>query len=142
MSKVKVIISAIFFSVLGVVLFYLLMMCCTLIGSLLLYILSIIPIVNTLLDWLFSLRGDSPNIFLVSCSLTIACWILTLLSKTLIKNVDTRKLTLILIGLVLIVLNVLFLIINVIFEDSIFSNILTVIVGFVIFFKGRNLTLE
>lgn len=136
-SKAKSILTSIPLSVIGLLEFYLIYGIAFLIIALLFWLISYIPILSTLVDWLFRIREDTPDMFAMFASTGIAYLGFTVTIEHISKKVETKKLTLMFVGIYLIVLNVLFLIINLKYNDPILANILLTIAGIVIFFKGK-----
>ena len=134
----KSIFASIPLSILGLLAFYLVYGIAFLIIALLFWIISYIPILNTLFDWLFRIREDTPDMFAMFTSTVIAYFGYAATIGLISKKAETQKLTLMLTGIYLIVLNVIFLIANLVFRNAILPNILLGIAGIVIFFNGKN----
>ena len=135
----KSIFASIPLSVLGFLEYYLIYGIAFLIIALLFWIISYIPILNTLVDWLFRIREDTPDMFAMFASTGIAYLGFTATIEHISKKAETQKLTLILTGIYIIVLNVIFLIVNLVLRNTILPNVFLGIAGVVIFFKGKNI---
>lgn len=104
----------------------------------LLWLISYIPIIKNIVWYLFSLAENTPNGFAAVVATMVAYFGFIATSECVIKKVETKKLTLILTGILLVVFNVLYVIINLVYNDPFFVNILLTIAGVVIIFKGKN----
>lgn len=136
-KKVKTIVASIPFSILGSFEVHLIFGLTRLIISLAFLLISYIPVLNTLTEWLFRIREDTPDIFTMFLAVIIAYLGFMATVEHFIKKVDTKKLTLILTGICLIVFNIIFVIINLKYNDPILGNALLAIAGMVIFYKGK-----
>ena len=136
--KAKSVIASIPLSILGAVEVHLVYGLMNLIIAILFWLVSNIPILSILVEWLFRIREDSPDMVAMLAATVVAYLVLAVTAEHIIKSVETRKLTLILTGIYLTVLNILFVIINLVYHDPILGNILLSIAGIAIFFKGKN----
>ena len=136
-NKLTSVLASLLWSILGLLGIYLVYGIAVLAFSLVLVILSCIPIVSILVEWLFRVREDTPVMFAMYFGTTIACIALTEIAKRIIKNEKTRKRSLMLTGIFLTALNVMFLIINLISRTAILANILLAIAGIVLFYKNK-----
>lgn len=137
-KKVKRTLAAIPLSILGAWEVHLIYGLTNLIITLVFWLISYIPILNTLVEWLFRIREDTPDMFATFLAIGIAYIGFMATAHRIIKKVETRKLTLILTGIYLAISNFLFVIINLRYNDPILVNSLLTITGIVIFFKGKN----
>lgn len=137
-NKTKNILSAIPLSILGLLEVYLIYGLAVLIIALIFIAVSYIPILSGLVDWLFRIREDTPDMFamFIAASLSYVCFIGT--AERIVKNKVTRKFTLMLTGIYLIVFDFLFLIINLSNYDSALPNFFLVVAGIAILIKGKN----
>lgn len=124
------------FSILGFLEFYAIDILTTLLLSLLFLGLSYIPIISTLIDWLFYIRKDTPDMLAMMVSAILAYLGTTATAKHIVKG--TRKHALILTGIYLVVLNIIFLIVNLINGAAILPNIIIGIAGIVMFYKNKD----
>ena len=138
LNKVKSILSAIPLSILGLFEVYLIYGLAVLIIALIFIAVSYIPILSGLVDWLFRIREDTPDMvaMFIAASLSYVCFIGT--AERIVKNKITRKFTLMLTGIYLIVFDFLFLIINLSNYDSALPNFFLVVAGIAILIKGKN----
>lgn len=138
LNKAKSILSAIPLSILGLLEVYLIYGLVVLIIALIFLAISYIPILSGLVDWLFRIREDTPDMFamFIAASLSYVCFIGT--AERIVKNKVTRKFTLMLTGIYLIVFDFLFLIINLSNHDSALPNFFLVVAGIAILIKGKN----
>lgn len=128
------------FSVLGLLEFYLIYGLSFLAIGLVFWAVSYIPVISAIVEWLFSVRGDTPDMFAMMLAVALAYVCFTETAERVIKNEKTLKTTWIFTGICLAVINTIFLVANLIFHNAILVNILFAIVGIVIFFKGKNKT--
>lgn len=127
MEKMKSFFSAIIFSILGLICYYILGMLATLLGVLIKVILSYIPFLKSLVQF------DIEYIAAV-----FAIFIVDIICDKVIKNDTTKKYSIIFFSVLLIVLNLAFLILNAfgIGEGSVLANIIQLIVGAIALNKG------
>ena len=77
-----------------------------------LYLLSRVEILNNFLGWVFYSRGDSPSMFSICFSATMAYYVTGLVQEKIIKHFPTLKLLRIIVGSIIIISNILFLFVN------------------------------
>jgi len=128
--------TSILFSILGLFEFYLIYGVITLISGLLFILISNIPIVSTLVEWLFRIREDTPAVFAMLFGVTLA-YVGTMATLGHIKE-STQKLALMIMGISLVAMNIFYLILNLVYHETIFINIVMSIAGIIIFVKGKN----
>lgn len=133
MKKMKSIFSAIIFSILGLICYYILGMLATLLGVLIKVILSYIPFLKSLVQFDIEYIAAVFSIFIVD-----------ILCDKVIKNDTTKKFSIIFFSVLLIVLNLAFLILNAfgIGEGSVLANIIQLIVGAIALNKGIKYTTD
>lgn len=136
-SKVKSIFTSIPLSILGLLEVYLIYLIICLVIALVFWIISCIPILSTLTEWLFRIRKDAPDMFAMLLGTTIAYFGYKTTIEHITKSMKTRRLTFLLTGAYLIVINVISLIGNLMFNNAILANILLGVAGIVIFYKGK-----
>ena len=136
-DKAKSVIASIPLSILGALEVHLIYGLTNLIIALVFWLISYIPILSTLVEWLFRIRKDTPDMVAVFVATMVAYFAFKATAELVIKKVDTRKLTLMLTGVYLFVFNILFVIINLVYNDPILGNILLAIAGILIFYKGK-----
>ena len=96
-----------------------------------------IPVIDTLLGWLFRLRGDTPDMMLSMLSPTIAYFV-TISAQTVInKDGPTRGMSCVILGIVIMVIHTLSIVINLIHGEGILKNIIQAIAGFIIYNSGK-----
>ena len=138
LNKSKSILSAIPLSILGLFEVYFIYGLAVLIIALIFTAVSYIPILSGLVDLLFRIREDTPDMFAMFIGAIIAYVCSIEIAERIVKNTATRKLTLTLTGIYLIVFNVLFLIINVIANNNALPNLFLGIAGIATLVKGKN----
>lgn len=124
------------FSILGLFEFYTIYVAIVLVATLVFWGLSYIPIINTLVDWFFHIRGDSSDILATLIAATLAYVGTSATAEHIINK--TRKPTLMLVGIYIAVLNVIFLIVNLINSVAVLPNIIIGIAGIALFYKSKN----
>lgn len=137
-EKIKSIFSALPLSVFGLLEFYIVEIIAVLAIMLIHTIISYIPILNIIGEWL-SRKADRDIVEFSLCIGTIFAYAaLTETAERILKNIETRRFTLMFIGVLLFILNVIFLITNVINHDAILANIIISFAGIVLFVKGKS----
>lgn len=106
------------------------------------YVLSLIPVINWLVDLLFYIRGDTPDLMLSLFSPIVAYYTTMAAQEYINKEKPTRGLSCILLGIIITIIHVLSLVTNLIYGDGILKNIIQAIVGIVIFSSGRGMLKE
>lgn len=135
-ETIKSIFLSIPFSILGLFEFYIIYGLTILVAALVFWALSYIPILNTLIDWLFRVREDTPDMFAMMLAAAIAYFGITATAEHIVSK--TRKPSLMLTGIYIVVLNIIFLIVNLINSEAILPNIIIGIAGIVMFYKSKN----
>ena len=131
MKKIASFFSAILFSSLGLICFYILGLIATLLGVLIKVILSYIPLLNFLAQF---------DIEYIAAVFPIV--IVNALCDKIIKNDTTKKFSIMIFGILLILLSLVFLLSNIFGngEGSILANIIQIIVGAIALNKGIKYT--
>ena len=137
MKKITSLILAILFSLLWLIAFYLMFAVSALLFSLIFTLLINTPIINTLIDLWFHVRGDSPDMLMQLISPAIAYYTVGAISDKLVKNEEARRLSLLCTGVCLIVLNIISLVINLLSNASLFANIVVTITGVIFVIKNK-----
>lgn len=132
------IILSILFSILSFFVFHIAAILFTLIAGAILYLLLYIPVVGKLLDLLFLLRGDTPDMVLTVLSSIVASFSVLFILSKISKNPATSNATCRILGVILIAIHVLSLIVNLTYGNSIFANITYGIAGIVFTVKRFN----
>lgn len=127
--------SAILFSMLGTILFYIIYGLLFLLIGLLLLAISNLPILKDILGYVLS--DSSADMFALGISLVVSYIIIGALAEHFLKNENKVNLSLFLIGIYLLVLNIGFIILNLIFSNSILVNVAFIIAGIVMIVKSR-----
>lgn len=135
-KNIKSVLQSIPFSLLGLFEYYIIYGLSVFAIALVFLILSYIPIINTLIDWLFRIREDTPDMFAVFLAAMLAYLGTTATAEHIIKG--TRKYSLMLTGIYLVILNIIFLIVNIVNSDFILPNITIGIAGIVMFYKYKD----
>ena len=136
-NNVKQVLASIPLSVLGLLVTYLVYGITTLAIALVFVILSYIPIVSAIVEWLLRAGDNTPDMYAMFFGTVIAYMVLTETAKRIINNEETRRRSLRLTGIVLTALNVVFLIINLISRAAILPNVLLAISGIVLFYNNK-----
>ena len=103
------------------------------------HLLSLIPLVGRLVDWIFSFRGDSPDLMLSMLCPIISYFISLCVLAHFNKETSTLSLSCRIMGIALIVIHIISLIINLIYGDGILKNIVQIIAGVLIAKYGKDL---
>ena len=138
LNKAKSVFAAIPLSVLGLLEFYIVETIAALAIALIHIIISYIPILNIINEWLSRKAGSNITELAIGLGSTFAYFAITETAKRILKNTETKKFTLMFIGVLLVTLNVIFLITNIINHDAILANIIISIVGIVLFVKNKS----
>lgn len=138
-KKFKSVIPAIPLSVLGLLEIYFNYLISTIIFALIFKGISYIPILNKLMDILFYIREDSPDMVVVLVSAVLSYVLLIATVERIIKKHLTRKYAIKFTGIYLVSLNVIFLIINVASQNNIMSNIGLAFVGIAALIKSNSI---
>ena len=136
-DKAKSVIASIPLSILGALEVHLIYGLTNFIIALVFWLISYIPVLSTLVEWLFRIRKDTPDMVAMFVATMVAYFVFKMTAEHIIKKVETQKFTLILTGIYLTVFNILFVVINLKYNDPVFGNALLAIAGIVIFFKGK-----
>lgn len=130
--------KSIFFSIISIVAFYICFVVIVLAFSAVIAILGKIPVVSSLLSFLFKMRGDTPGIlaYLLGASLAYnaTVWML----HRFHDSESSENLSLKITGMVLLVLNVVFLVVNILGKSSFFPNIVVGVAGLSMFMRGKS----
>lgn len=132
----KGILPSIPFSILGLLEFYIIYGLTVLGIALVFLLLSYIPIINTLVDLLFRIREDSPDMAAMFVSAILAYLGTTATAEHITEGTRGHALTLT--GIYLVVLNTIFLIVNLVNSTAILPNIIIGISGIVMFYKNKD----
>lgn len=102
------------------------------------YLLSKVPVINLLVDFIFYLRGDSPTMMLTILS-TITAYIVigTLLAK-LTKTRSTERLACILSGCFMVIIHAVSFFLNLTYGESVIPNIVQAIAGILLIYSAKN----
>lgn len=128
---------AILFSFLWLILFYVFGVLANILTSLLFYVLSVIPVINRIVAFIFKQRGDSPSFFILLFAPSIAYVIVDFIAEKAAKNDVTRGISLICTGAYLMLINIVFFVVNLCSGASFFSNILIIIAGIAFIVSGK-----
>lgn len=103
--------------------------------ALIIWLLSQIPIASFLLDWLFIARGDTPDIFVIVFSTTVAYYFTSFVQKKMIKDLPTIRLSRKMLGILIMLFHVLFFFSNLHHEINVFPNVICFVAGLVFLFR-------
>ena len=112
-----------FLAIITIVVFYLVYALCAVLSSFLFVFLLKIPVINTLLGWLFKARGDSPGLFVICASAFIAFFVSMAALEYISKSEENRQKSSKLAGGILLVANIVFLVLNIIWGNPVFPNV-------------------
>ena len=87
------------------------------------YFLLKLPVIGTIIDYLFFFRGDSPDIVLCLITASISYFVVMATQEKLLKDTFTRGVSFIAFGGILILLHVASLILNLVYGNSILQNV-------------------
>lgn len=130
------VIKALFFSLLALIVFYLLTQIIGMILILIYALLRVIPIVGDLIHIFFEKRGDGPEIAIPYIYLVFSYHLSISMLDRIVKSIHTRRLTVKLLGIYLIVLNSVFLLMNIVGDGAWGVNIGFIITGIVFINKS------
>lgn len=130
------VIKALFFSLLALIVFYLLTQIIGMILILIYALLRVIPIVGDLIHIFFEKRGDGPEIAIPYIYLVFSYHLSISMLDRIVKSIPTRRLTVKLLGIYLIVLNFVFLFMNIVGDGAWGVNIGFIITGIVFMNKS------
>ena len=137
-ERIKTVSMSILWSIIGLLEFYIVEIIAVLAIMLIHIIISYIPILNIIDEWLSRKAGRDIVEFSLCLGTTFAYGALTETAERILKNIETRRFTLMFIGVLLFTLNVIFLITNIINHDAILANIIISVAGIVLFVKGKS----
>lgn len=129
--------KAILTALLGLVIFSLVYLLSYLIVGGIIYILSLIPVIGKLVDLLFYMRRDTPDMMLSLFSPILAYYCTMAAQEAINKDKPTRGISCVLLGIIIIVLHLFSIISNLLLGEGILKNIIQAIAGFVIFNSGK-----
>ena len=130
--------KAILFSFAALIAYYVCYFALAFIGALIFSVLAVIPIVNRLVDALFSIRGDSPSIAIVFFSVILSYQAAKWVIGRFCDYAATEKLALRITGALLLLYNILLVIRNISADISFFPNVLAIIAGIVMILGSNN----
>lgn len=104
--------------------------------GLLISILNAIPVISTVLGWLFKVRGDSPSLMLLVLSPTIGYITTVSLLSAINKNTSTLGISLIIVGSLLVAVHLISMVINLVYGNTVLANISQTIAGIAFIAKG------
>ena len=125
-------------SIAAFILFFLLFTLSFLAIQLVFLLLSKIPIVNTILAWLFKARGDTPSLFSLFLSAVISYTATTTLMEKINKDEATEGLSIILSGSYIFIIQSISLIINLVSKNSFLINIVLIVSSIFLIVRGKD----
>lgn len=137
MQKKPRVFKAISTALLGLIVFGLIYFLTYLIAGGIIYVLSLIPIIGNLIDWLFQVRGDTPDMMLSILAPAVAYYGTLCMQSAINKDAPTRGLSCVILGVILVAIHALSLVSNLLTGGRILENITQSIAGFIIFKSGR-----
>ena len=137
MNEKPNIVNAILLSFLAFFIFFIVYILCSIIVAFIFLIISKIPLISTLVGWLFYARGDTPSVFTILFSAVISYAATTEVLERLNNNVKTEALSLILTGSYVLPIQAISLVINLVYGDPFFINIVLIISSISLIFRGK-----
>lgn len=125
-------------SIAAFIVFFLLFTLSILAIQLVFLLLSKIPIVNTILAWLFKVRGDTPSLFSLFLSAVISYTATTTLMEKINKDEATEGLSIILSGSYILIIQSISLIINLVSKNSFLINIVLIVSSIFLIVRGKD----
>lgn len=130
--------KSIFFSIISIVAFYLCWFAVLFALGAVFLLLSKIPVISSILEFVFKMRGDAPDILIwiisAICAYRATTWMLHRFHDSEVSENLSLKIT----GITLLVLNIVFLIVNIMGRSSFFPNIVVGVAGLSMFLHGRS----
>ena len=116
-------------SVLAFIVYYIVFAVGTVISAFVFLLLSKIPVISSIVNYLFYMRGDNAGILSYIIGAILSFLVVFKILSAMLKNDKTQKLAFFIAGIILIVLNVMFLIVNIAYGDAFFVNIVNIFVS-------------
>lgn len=111
----------------------------TLLGYGLFWLLSKIPIISGIVNFLFSMRGNSPSGFVVVISLFLAYMLMSFVTTKVCGDIKPYSYSMLTIGIIVIAIHVIFFIVNIIHGDPVFTNVCSVLFGIICILRRENM---
>ncbi|MBR5342570.1 MAG: hypothetical protein IK149_01590 [Oscillospiraceae bacterium] len=127
---------SILFGILGAIVYLIFFFIVDFLLLLLTDVLSAIPLLRVLLNWFYSVRGDSPQIFAAIISVLVLVVSFAWLFKKIHDNDATKKLTYIIFGTLVILTSVLFVLAAIDGEGSVIVSAIYGLGGLYYFIAG------
>lgn len=102
------------------------------------YLLTQIPVIGGLIEWLFYMRGDSPDLLIALLAPQLAYAAAKSVLSKINKDAPTLGLSCEIAGISIAAVHILSLVANLLAGDSVLFNIAQGIAGVVLFFFGKN----
>lgn len=131
------IVNAILLSFFAFFIFFIVHILCSIIVAFIILMISKIPLIGTLVEWLFRARGDTPGMFTILLSAFISYAVTTEVLERLNSNVKTEALSLILTGSYVLLIQAISFLINLVNGDPFFINIVLIISSISLIFRGK-----
>ena len=129
---------AIMSALLGLVIFGIVYFLVFIIYNGIIYVLTLIPLVKNIVNWLFQVRGDSPDMVATFLAALTAYYATKTAVVAISKAIPTRRLSLMIVGACLVVVHVISLGSNLVHGEWILPNIVQAVAGAALFFSGKN----
>lgn len=137
--RIKTILLSPLWALISVLEFYVIYVISFLILGLIFVAISNIPVLNFLIDWLFKIREDSPDMVVALASATLGYIGINLTLGKLNNKINSLKeYALLIAGIVLFAINIFALVLNLFLHESIFVNIIIGITGVVMILKRKD----
>lgn len=114
---------------LGLLSFYGAFLISTIVLSVIINLLSALPLIGGLLEFFFRVRGDSPSMMIAVISGMVAFYACLLVIERISKNETNLNKNCKVVGTVLIAVNVVCFVLNLVYGNPIISNIVIVAAG-------------
>ena len=129
---------AIMTALLGLIIFGLAYFLVFMIAGGIIYVMTLIPLVKNIVNWLFQVRGDSPDMVITFLATVSAYYTTKAAMSAISKAMPTRRLSIMIVGGCLAVVHVISLAINLVGGEWILPNIVQAVAGVALFFYGKN----
>lgn len=100
-------------------------------------IISKVPVLGNLLNFIFALREDSLSTFAIIISISVAYFLTTFIQNKMMKDAPTNILSRRILGVIIALIHIFSLIVNISEGNSFFINIICIITSLVFMF-GKN----